>query len=138
MIQTTPHIIESALLLLAAFVVGCLIGYALKRVFGMRQAPSSGKMDSQILATARPPAQDAPIAGRETVETKPSDLKNIKGIGPKVESLLNQSGIYSYRQIAAWSDAEIAAFDERLSLRGRISRDDWVGQAKMLTSAGRE
>lgn len=69
-------------------------------------------------------------------EGKPDDLKRIKGIGPKLEKLLNSLGIYHYRQIAALTPEDIAWLDERLQFKGRIERDDWVGQAKKL--AGEE
>ncbi|MFC5385604.1 hypothetical protein ACFPLB_06425 [Aquamicrobium segne] len=60
------------------------------------------------------------------------DLKVISGIGPKLEAVLKGHGIRSVNQIAAWSDAEIAEIDNRLGLRGRIRRDDWIGQAAAL------
>jgi NADH-quinone oxidoreductase subunit E len=61
------------------------------------------------------------------------DLKKIKGIGPKVEAMLNDLGIYHYDQIAAFSDAELAWVDENLKgFRGRASRDGWVAQARDL------
>ena len=61
------------------------------------------------------------------------DLKRISGVGPKLEQLLNENGVYYYWQIASWSDRDIAAMDEQLDVfRGRIARDDWVGQASEL------
>ena len=61
------------------------------------------------------------------------DLKKIKGIGPKVETMLNDLGIYHYDQIAAFSDAELAWVDDNLKgFRGRASRDNWVSQAREL------
>ncbi|MDD9716157.1 NADH-quinone oxidoreductase subunit E [Dinoroseobacter sp. PD6] len=65
------------------------------------------------------------------------DLKKIKGVGPKLETLLNSMGIYHFDQIAAWSDAELAWVDENLEgFKGRASRDEWVAQAKTLASGG--
>ncbi|OJU47916.1 MAG: NADH-ubiquinone dehydrogenase [Mesorhizobium sp. 61-13] len=66
----------------------------------------------------------------------PDDLKAISGIGPKLEQVLNGLGIWTYRQVAAWSPEEIAWVDDMLGFRGRIGRDDWVGQATKL-SAGK-
>lgn len=60
------------------------------------------------------------------------DLSQIKGIGPKFEILLNNEGIHTFEQIAGWSDAEVQKRDKRLVFRGRISREDWVSQAKQL------
>ncbi len=60
------------------------------------------------------------------------DLKRISGIGPKLEQVLNGMGIRTYAQIAAWTVDDLAKVDDQLKLGGRISRDDWVGQAKGL------
>lgn len=68
---------------------------------------------------------------------KGDDLKKIKGVGPKFESDLNEKGIWHYDQIAKWSASEVAWGDENLGrFRGRVSRDDWVGQAKTLAAGG--
>lgn len=59
------------------------------------------------------------------------DLKLIKGIGPGVERQLNDLGIYTFRQIAKFSDQDLAWVDDNLTaLKGRCFRDDWIGQAK--------
>ena len=64
---------------------------------------------------------------------EPDDLKKIKGIGPKFEGDLNAKGVYYYRQIAAWSAKDIKMIDEIIdSFPGRIERDEWVKQAKVL------
>jgi len=63
---------------------------------------------------------------------KPDDLKKITGIGPKLETVLNGLGIWTYAQIAAWSPAEIAWLDDHLGFSGRIGRDRWVEQAAAL------
>jgi len=53
-------------------------------------------------------------------------------VGPKLETVLNDMGFWHFDQIAAWGPAEIAWVDARLSFKGRIERDDWVGQAGEL------
>ena len=60
------------------------------------------------------------------------DLKKISGVGPVLEQKLNQMGIYHYEQIANLSVTEISAIDDALSFKGRIERDDWLGQASTL------
>ncbi len=65
---------------------------------------------------------------------KPSDLKAISGIGPKLEKVLNGLGIWTYGQIAAWTSQEIAWVEDYLSLAGRIGRDDWTRQAAALAA----
>ena len=68
----------------------------------------------------------------------PDDLKLIKGIGPKLEVLCNRLGFWHFDQIANWSAAEIAWVDANLeAFKGRVTRDDWVAQARVLASAGR-
>ena len=64
------------------------------------------------------------------------DLKRIKGVGPKNEDQLNELGIYKFEQIAAWTEDNINWVEGYLSFRGRITREDWVGQAKTLASGG--
>ncbi|MDX8439270.1 NADH-ubiquinone dehydrogenase [Mesorhizobium australafricanum] len=66
---------------------------------------------------------------------RPSDLKAISGIGPKLETVLNGLGIWTYGQIAAWTSQEIAWVEDYLSLAGRIGRDDWTAQAAALAAA---
>ncbi len=68
---------------------------------------------------------------------QPDDLKLLKGVGPKLEKMLNELGFYHFDQIAAWTAENIAWVDERLSFKGRIERDGWVEQAGKL-AAGEE
>ncbi len=61
------------------------------------------------------------------------DLKLIKGIGPKLEALVNSMGFYHYDQIAKWGDDEVSWVDQNLEgFNGRVSRDGWVDQARSL------
>ena len=63
------------------------------------------------------------------------DLKRIKGVGPKLEKLLNSLGVTSFSQIAAWDDDEIDRIDAQLgAFAGRIRRDDWPAQARYLAA----
>jgi len=65
------------------------------------------------------------------------DLKRIKGVGPKLEQTCNSLGFYHFDQIAAWTADEVAWVDQNLvGFKGRVSRDDWVAQAKLLASGG--
>jgi predicted flap endonuclease-1-like 5' DNA nuclease len=65
------------------------------------------------------------------------DLKVIQGIGPALEKLLNGLGIYHFDQIAGWSDADVALIDaEMKTFKGRVTRDKWVIQAKVLAAGG--
>lgn len=65
------------------------------------------------------------------------DLKQIKGIGPKLEKLCNALGFYHFDQIAGWSPQEEAWVDANLEgFKGRVSRDTWIAQAKVLAEGG--
>lgn len=72
----------------------------------------------------RPAGLDAPKGG------KADDLKRISGVGPKLESVLNDLGIYHFDQIAAWTKKESDWVDTYLRFKGRIARDGWIAQAK--------
>ena len=57
-------------------------------------------------------------------------------LAPKIEKALNAAGIWHFDQIAGWSVAELAWVDDAVpGVRGRASRDDWVGQAGRLAQA---
>jgi NADH-quinone oxidoreductase subunit E len=62
----------------------------------------------------------------------PDNLKEIAGIGPKLESVLNSLGVWTYAQIAAWTPHEVAWVDDYLQFKGRIERDGWIAQADDL------
>ena len=63
------------------------------------------------------------------------DLKMIKGVGPKLEIMLNELGFYHFDQIAGWSAAEVAWVNDNLAgFKSRVSRDNWVEQARKLAS----
>jgi NADH-quinone oxidoreductase subunit E len=67
---------------------------------------------------------------------KPDDLKMISGVGPKIEKILHELGIFTFAQVAAWKKAEREWVDGYLKFSGRIERDDWVKQAKALAKGG--
>jgi NADH-quinone oxidoreductase subunit E len=105
---------------------------------------SDSKAKPEGTSTAPPPAED--VTGVDATQPElltaarpegPDDLKRIKGVGPKLEQELNEKGVYHYDQIAAWSDAEVAWADQHLvRFKGRVSRDEWVAQAKILAGGG--
>lgn len=69
-------------------------------------------------------------------ESGSDDLKLIGGVGPKLEQQLNALGIWHFEQISGWGDSEIGWIDSRLKFKGRIKRDNWVEQAKILADGG--
>jgi predicted flap endonuclease-1-like 5' DNA nuclease len=72
-------------------------------------------------------AKPAPAKG-------PGDtLTQLKGLGPKAASILNDLGVTRFDQIASWNNADVAAIDAQMgAFKGRIGRDRWVDQARLL------
>jgi predicted flap endonuclease-1-like 5' DNA nuclease len=65
------------------------------------------------------------------------NLKEIEGIGPAMEKLVNEMGFFHFDQIAGWSDADVAWVDANLKgFKGRVTRDRWVAQAKIIVTEG--
>ncbi len=63
--------------------------------------------------------------------TKRDDLKRIKGIGLVLERLLHKNEVYTFQQIADWTQEDVDRVDVKLeNFKGRIRRDDWIKQAK--------
>ncbi|MBL0966209.1 MAG: hypothetical protein IBJ05_05160, partial [Blastomonas sp.] len=88
--------------------------------------------DSQIAAQAA----EAQASGKPRIAAAvgdPDDLRKIKGIGPKLNTLLGELGVARYDQIAAWTAADVAEIDPYLgTFKGRIDRDNWIEQAGFL------
>lgn len=96
-------------------------------------APAAAAEASADTVTAElPPAPESLFQERpDTVD----DLQKIKGVGPKMESVLNEKGVYQYAQLANFTADDLAWLDAATgSFPGRAERDDWVGQAKGLMS----
>lgn len=90
-------------------------------------------------AEAKPaaPAEAAPApSGKPNIPAavgEPDNLRLIKGVGPKLNTLLNSLGVTRFDQIAEWKEAEITEVDQYLgTFSGRITRDAWIDQAKFL------
>lgn len=84
---------------------------------------------------AREPAAAPSPAPQPTPIPSADDLTRIKGLGPKIAALLGELGVTSFSQIAAWSEADVAAIDAQLGrFSGRITRDQWIAQAKLLAA----
>lgn len=189
------HILETVFLVLAAYLLGCTIGYATRRILhagrGTRKVTAvvasvsltpaetvqrsrrvmtpAARLAAAVSDDPAPPViaavQDKPVksaprqtarlksagpksAGQKSPEPKPAamskprangadDLKQIKGIGPKIEAALNELGVYHFDQIAAWSRTNIDWVDKQLSFKGRIGREHWVEQAAALVSVAK-
>ncbi|RUU72492.1 proton-conducting membrane transporter, partial [Mesorhizobium sp. M7A.F.Ca.MR.362.00.0.0] len=80
-------------------------------------------------ATAKPAS--GPASG------KPDNLRRLIGIGPVNEKLLKAQGVTSFAQIASWTAADVKRIEDVMNFDGRIARERWIEQAKLL-AAGNE
>ena len=87
--------------------------------------PEPDIVEVKEVAGERPEAAEVEEAARD-------DLKEIKGVGPVNEAQLNELGIYTFAQVAAWTPANVDWVEDFLSFPGRIEREDWIAQAKAL------
>jgi predicted flap endonuclease-1-like 5' DNA nuclease len=77
------------------------------------------------------------VGEKPTLLTEPrkggkDNLQLIKGVGKVLEGVLNETGIYHFDQIANLTKEEISWLDNSMSFPGRIEREEWVAQAKLL------
>lgn len=102
--------------------------------------PSSAATLSSGTANLRAVEATGPVAaagitaiGIPAAVGEPDDLRRIKGVGPKLDELLQSLGVRRFDQIASWGSSEIGKVDSHLgAFSGRIERDNWVEQAKLL------
>lgn len=165
----TMFIIQSLLLMAIAYILGCIIGCILHRLFvapekvAVAAAPIAAaaavapKVEPEpkpepkpvpVAAPApapKPEAKPAPAPKPKAKVSKPKpkpapvtkdDLKRIKGIGPQNEARLNDVDVIAFSQIASWSAKDQREMGERLAFPGRIEREEWVKQAKVLAKGG--
>ena len=108
-----------------------------------KAAKAESKAAKSETKAAKPAAKaekaEAPKAARpgnllEAAKGDADDLTRLSGVGPKLQEKLNANGVYHFWQIAEWTDEEVAHMDEQLSFKGRITREDWIGQAKKLAA----
>jgi large subunit ribosomal protein L21 len=100
------------------------------------KAKAETKKATKADSTEAAPKKTAPKkAGSAKVAAGGGDkLTDINGIGPVIAQKLNDAGVTSFQQIADFSAEQIAEIDEKLNFKGRIDREEWVAQAKKLTS----
>jgi large subunit ribosomal protein L21 len=107
---------------------------------GIKAAVGTGSVASAAPVAAAKSAAKAKAAPAKAKAAAPAaaagadDLKQLSGVGPALEKKLHAAGVTSFAQIAAWTDADVAATDEQLSLKGRIEREGWIAQAKALAN----
>ena len=98
---------------------------------GVKAAVGAGSVAGVAVAAAAPKAEK-PAAKAAPAAAGADDLKQLSGVGPALEKKLHEAGVTSFAQIAAWTDADVEEFGEKLSFKGRIEREGWIEQAKEL------
>ncbi len=83
-----------------------------------------------------PLVESARPVGFDAMPNDADDIKRIKGIGSVIEKTLNELGIYQFKQIAAWTDENVSWVESSLAFPGRITRENWIEQAKTLSQGG--
>lgn len=99
---------------------------------GVKAAMGAASAPKAEGAAAPAPKAAPKKAAAAAAPASADDLKKLSGVGPALEKKLLAAGVTTFAQIAAWTEAEIAEFDEKLSFKGRIEREGWVEQAKEL------
>ena len=109
-------------------------------------ATSSAAARTDATATAVSPVAAKPAATKAAA--KPAvlakaraggadNLKMIKGVGPVLEKALHTTGVFHFDQVGAWTKADAEWFDDNVKgANGRVIRDGWVKQAKILAKGG--
>ena len=111
------------------------------------QAAAPARTDLGALRSVRSEAyQDTTEPGPEAARRAASmrkvrtsladDLKRIKGIGVLIEKKLNSLGVTTYEDIANWTSADIDRISQQLDFKGRVQRENWVEQARILAAGG--
>ena len=99
----------------------------------MAFAPADDLPVEPLISVAQPAADIAELPADDDAANAPDDLMLIKGIGPELANVLNGMGIRRFDQIAGWMPEDIEQVDGRLgAFKGRILRDEWIGQARLL------
>ena len=102
----------------------------------VQEAPATSK-GKPAQAEPAPAKAKKPRALKAPRKGGADDLKQIKGVGPKLEALLQSLGFFHFDQIAQWTAEELAWVDDNLEgFKGRASRDGWVEQARLLATGG--
>jgi large subunit ribosomal protein L21 len=104
---------------------------------GVKAAIGAGSVSATAVAAAAKPAKKAaaPKAAAKPAAKAAAggdDLSKISGVGPVIVKKLHGEGVTTFAQIAAWTDADVDAIEEKLSFKGRVGREDWIAQAKEL------
>jgi predicted flap endonuclease-1-like 5' DNA nuclease len=99
-------------------------------------APSAGQRTNDLSTLRSVRSEGLRPAGAGARTGRPDDLKRVRGIGVLIEKKLNSMGISHYEQIANWTAGDIDRVSQALDFKGRIERENWVEQARILAAGG--
>ena len=108
------------------------LGLARRSLLGSQERLTSAQDAAKSLQTQQRALQKALAQSAELPE---DDLTQIKGIKTVLSDHLHAHGIRTWRQIAEWTDDDLAAFSELLAFKNRATRDNWREQARQLHEA---
>ncbi|TDQ64228.1 large subunit ribosomal protein L21 [Maritalea mobilis] len=111
-----------------------------RRKNGHRQHLSVVRITDILTGGAKPKATKKAAPKKEAAKTEApaakadaqDDLKLISGVGPALEKKLHAAGVTSLKQVAEFTKEDIERIDAELNFKGRIEREDWIGQAKEM------
>jgi predicted flap endonuclease-1-like 5' DNA nuclease len=106
------------------------------------QTAARSKKSAAPVASRSAPSGNTPQktgSGKRKAPTNPrkDNLQRLIGIGPVNERRLKEHGVRTFAQIAAWTSDDVQKVEEYLRFGGRVERERWVEQAKLL-AAGEE
>jgi predicted flap endonuclease-1-like 5' DNA nuclease len=101
-------------------------------------APKAEPVEASVLPAEVASEHSPAVATPAPVTPIASDLTQIKGLGPKLAATLAEQGITRVEQIAALTPDAAAELDATLgTFKGRMTRDRWIEQAKLLSAGDR-
>lgn len=135
--------LETALLLFGSYFAGGIFGAWLRgQTLAKSAVPLASAAGAAVFATesgapalrsqiypgSKPMAlSGAPVGGGD-------DLTLIKGVGPANKAILQGLGVYQFQQIAGWTGEECNWVGHKIAFPGRVEREHWVDQAKLLAT----
>lgn len=143
--QNLAHLLELFFWMLGAFLIGWFFA---KSIYSKLHQEEIKDYKSQVELFEK--EINTTIKARKTYErsgvevkkighlpenTQPDNLQKIKGIGPVLETKLNELGVFTFEQILNLTDADIEKITEVTTFgKQKILTDNWIGQAKKLLS----
>jgi large subunit ribosomal protein L21 len=99
------------------------------------KAKAPAKKAAAPTAEAKTAAPKKAAPKKAAAKAANDDLTQLTGIGPALATKLNEAGVTSFAQIAAWTDADMDALGETITgLKAKAEKNDWINAAKALAS----